>query len=167
MNHSRWINWGTDYSGSNVIKCDCDKVVISVERLVPWWVPHFLGPISSLFYDCSVLFTLFFFPQCRKADVLHCWCRLSGDATFQMEKTRQGKFTQGHLSLMEEPESQFLPFEFPGCCLATKPPCLFYCTAAEQALNNHNWWCWLKGRAQSDSGSLFSNTSEFYSSCGQ
>lgn len=71
---------------------------------------------------------------------------------FRWRKQGRGIYPKPLITFMEEPESQLLPFEFPGRCLATKPPCLFHCTVTEQALNNHNWWCWLKGRAQSESG---------------
>lgn len=142
MNHSRWINWGTVTQAQTI----SHKVVISVERLVPWCILHSQGSTSSLFYDCSAVCCFSSFNAERQ----------TGDAIFQMKKIRQGSLPKATYHFMGEPESQLLPFEFPGCCLATKPPCIFYCTAAKQALNNHNWFCWLKGRAQSDSGEFVS-----------
>lgn len=107
------------------------------------------------------------FPRPHKLTFLQLQCtvccfssfnaeRQTGDAIFQTKKIRQGSLPKATYHFMEEPELQLLPFVLPGCCLATKSPCIFHCTAAKQALNNHNWFCWLKGRAQSDSGEFVS-----------
>lgn len=102
------------------------------------------------------------FPRPHKLTFPQCQCtvccfssfnaeRQTGDAIFQMKEIRQGSLPKATYHFMEELESQFLPFEFPGCSLATKSLSIFHCTAAKQALSNNNWFFWLKGRAQSDS----------------